>query len=158
MPDRLARGARRSRAPACSSGRSGSRSASARGRRARSRAGTAPAAGSGATRAWASLLRRQAGASRARADLVADAPDRDDRRRVAELAPQLAHVDVDRARVARERVAPDPLEQLVARQHEAAVVEQLPEQVELLRRELDLLARRRGTSRRPASTRGRRAR
>ena len=47
---------------------------------------------------------------------------------------------VDGARVAGERVAPDALEQLVARQHEPAVVEQLPEQVELLRRELDLLA------------------
>ena len=46
---------------------------------------------------------------------------------------------VDRARVAREGVAPDALEQLVARQHEAAVVEQLPEEVELLRRELDLV-------------------
>ena len=45
---------------------------------------------------------------------------------------------VDRARVAGERVAPDALEQLVAREHEPAVVEQLPEQVELLRRELDL--------------------
>ena len=74
-----------------------------------------------------------------RRDLVADAPDGDDRRRVAELAAQLADVDVDRARVAGEGVAPDALEQLVARQHEAAVVEQLPEQVELLRRELDLL-------------------
>ena len=84
-------------------------------------------------------------------DLVADAPDGDDRRGVAELAAQLAHVHVDRARVAGEGVAPDALEQLVARQHEAAVVEQLPEQVELLRRELDLLARRRATSRRPAS-------
>src|SRR5215470_7032075 len=72
-------------------------------------------------------------------DLVADPPDGDDRRRVAELAPQLPHVDVDRAGVAGERVAPDALEQLVARQHEAAVVEQLPEQVELLRGELDLL-------------------
>ena len=39
-----------------------------------------------------------------------------------------------------EGVAPHALEQLVARQHEPAVVEQLPEQVELLRRELDLLA------------------
>ena len=47
-------------------------------------------------------------------------------------------MDVDRPRVAGERVAPDPLEQLVAREHEATVVEQLPEQVELLRRELDL--------------------
>src|SRR6185437_16999960 len=73
-------------------------------------------------------------------DLVADPPDGDDRRGVAELAAELAHVDVDRARVAGERVAPDPLQQLVARQHEAVVVEQLPEQVELLRRQLDLLA------------------
>jgi hypothetical protein len=48
-------------------------------------------------------------------------------------------VHVHRARVAGERVAPDALEQLVARQHEALVVEQLPEEVELLGRELDLL-------------------
>ena len=82
---------------------------------------------------------RRLGGSRAGLDLVADAPDRHDRRRVAELAAQLAHVHVDRARVARERVAPDALEQLVAREHEPAMVEQLPEQVELLRRELDLL-------------------
>ena len=47
-------------------------------------------------------------------------------------------MDVDRARVAGERVAPDALEQLVAGEHEPAVVEQLPEQLELLRRELDL--------------------
>src|SRR5215212_2231312 len=40
------------------------------------------------------------------ADLVADAPDGDDRRRILELAPELPHVDVDRARVAGERVAP----------------------------------------------------
>src|SRR5215218_3866394 len=73
------------------------------------------------------------------ADLVADAPDRDDRRRVSQLAAELPHVDVHRAGIAGERVPPDALEQLVARQHEAAVVEQLPEQVELLRRELDLL-------------------
>ena len=46
---------------------------------------------------------------------------------------------VDRSRVAREGVAPDPLEQLVAREHEPAVIQQLPEQVELLRRELDLV-------------------
>src|SRR5262245_27814156 len=72
-------------------------------------------------------------------DLVAHAPDRDDRRRVPELAAQLADVNVHRAGVAGEGVAPDALEQLVAREHEAAVVEQLPEQVELLRRELDLL-------------------
>src|SRR5690349_21646718 len=48
-----------------------------------------------------------------RRDLVADAPDGDDRRRVAELSPQLADVDVDGARVAGEGVAPHALEQLV---------------------------------------------
>src|SRR5688572_92505 len=65
-------------------------------------------------------------------DLVTDAPDRDDRRGVAELPSQLPDVHVHRARVAREGVAPDALEQLVPRQDETAVVEQLPEQVELL--------------------------
>src|SRR6266446_6275004 len=46
---------------------------------------------------------------------------------------------VDRARIAGKGVTPDPFEQLVARQDEPAMIEQLPEQVELLRRELDLL-------------------
>src|ERR1044071_362070 len=73
-------------------------------------------------------------------DLVPDPPDRDDRGGLAELAAELAHVDVDRARVAGERVAPDALEQLVARQDETLVVEQLPEQVELLGRQLHFLA------------------
>src|SRR5438105_895319 len=72
-------------------------------------------------------------------DLVADAPHRDDRRRIAELPPHLADMDVHRSRVTGERVAPHALEQLVARQDEAAVVEQLPEEIELLRRELDLV-------------------
>jgi hypothetical protein len=49
-------------------------------------------------------------------------------------------VDIDGARVAREGVAPDALEQLVAREHEAPVVEEVPEQVELLGRQLHLLA------------------
>src|SRR6266545_2280212 len=57
-----------------------------------------------------------------RADLVADAPDGHDRRGLAELPAQLADVDVHGARVAGEGVAPDALEQLVAGQHEAAVV------------------------------------
>src|SRR5438067_3361615 len=74
-----------------------------------------------------------------RPDLVADAPHGHDRRGLAELAAQLPHVDVHGARVPGERVAPDALEQLVAREDETAVVEQLPEQVELLRRKLDLL-------------------
>ena len=74
-----------------------------------------------------------------RRDLVADAPHGDDRRCIAELAPDLAHVDVDGARVPGERVAPHALEELVAREDDPAVVEQLPEEVELLRREPDLL-------------------
>src|SRR2546421_2034430 len=72
------------------------------------------------------------------ADLVADAPHGHDRRGLAELAAQLPHVDVHRAGVTGERVAPDALEQLVARQDEPTVVEQLPEEIELLRRELHL--------------------
>src|ERR671935_1212084 len=73
-----------------------------------------------------------------RADLVTNSPDGDDRRGVAELAAQLPHVHVDGAGVACERIAPDAFEQLVARKHETAVVEQLPEQVEFFRRELNL--------------------
>src|SRR6266571_5252477 len=72
-------------------------------------------------------------------DFVADPPHGHDRRGLAELPPQLAHVDVHRARVPGECVAPDSLEQLVAGEHEAAVVEQLPEEVELLRSKLDFL-------------------
>src|SRR6185312_9711013 len=63
-------------------------------------------------------------------DLVAHTPHGDDRGRLAELPAQLAHVDVDSARVSGERVAPHALEQLIAREHESAVVEQLPEEVE----------------------------
>src|SRR5947207_14601526 len=74
-----------------------------------------------------------------RRDLVAHSPHRHDRRGVPQLPAQLADVNVDGACIAGEGVAPDALEQLVPRQHEATVIEQLPEQVELLRRELDLL-------------------
>src|SRR5262245_2559683 len=83
------------------------------------------------------LTRRADGLLRRR-DLVPDAPHGHDRRGFAELAAELAHVDVHRARVPRERIAPDALEQLVSREHDPAMVEQLPEQVELLRRQLDL--------------------
>jgi hypothetical protein len=48
-------------------------------------------------------------------------------------------VHVDRARVAGERVPPHAFEELVAREDEAAMIEQLPEKVELLRGEPDLL-------------------
>src|SRR4051812_32705752 len=67
-----------------------------------------------------------------RSDLVAHAPDGHDRRRVPELAPELADVDVDGSRIPGERVAPDAFQQLVAREHEPAMVEQLPQEVELL--------------------------
>ena len=74
-----------------------------------------------------------------RGDLVAHAPNRDDRRGILELAAQLAYVHVDRARIAGKGVAPHAFEQLIARQDETAMVEQLPQQIELLRRKLDLL-------------------
>src|SRR5215204_1398108 len=74
-----------------------------------------------------------------RCGLVADPPNGHDRGRVLELPPQLADMDVDGAGVTRERIAPDALEQLVPGEHEAVVIEQLPEQVELLWRELDVL-------------------
>src|ERR1700751_2926462 len=74
-----------------------------------------------------------------RVGLVAHPPHGDDRCRIAELPPQLAHVDVDGAGIAGERVPPDPLEQLVAREDQPLVIEQLPEEVELLGREPDLL-------------------
>src|SRR3712207_5387085 len=72
-------------------------------------------------------------------DLVPDAPYGGHRAAVAELAAKLAHVHVHRARVARERVAPHPFEELVARQHEPAVVEELPQEIELLGGELHRL-------------------
>src|SRR6185312_14140321 len=83
-------------------------------------------------------LRRVSGRALGR-DLVADAPHGHDRRRVPELSPDLPDVDVHRPRVAGEGVAPHALEQLVSSEDDAAMVEQLPEEVELLRRELDLV-------------------
>src|SRR5512141_1753008 len=73
------------------------------------------------------------------ADLVADAPDGHDRGCLAELSAQLSHVDVHRASVTSKGVAPDALEQLVTREHETAMVEQLPEEIEFLRRQLHFL-------------------
>src|SRR5258706_16055553 len=75
---------------------------------------------------------------RRRSGFVPDPPHGRDRRRIAELLPQLPDVHVDRAGVAGERVAPNALEELVAREDETTMVEQLPEEVELLRREPDL--------------------
>jgi len=48
-------------------------------------------------------------------------------------------VDVDRPSLAGVVVAPDPLQELVAGEYEAVVVEELPEEVELLRGKLDVL-------------------
>src|SRR3954453_715438 len=73
-------------------------------------------------------------------DLVPDAPDGGNRALVTELAAELAHMHVHGARVPRKRVTPDALEQLIAGQHQAAVIEQLPQQVELLWSELHLVA------------------
>src|SRR5262245_3910032 len=73
-------------------------------------------------------------------DLVAGAPHGLDGAGVPELAAQLAHVDVDGAAVAEEGEAPDTLEQLLAGEHEAAVLDQRHQEVELLGRERDRLA------------------
>ena len=74
------------------------------------------------------------------ADLIPHAPHRHDRTIVAKLAPQLADVHIDRARITRERVSPDALEQLITRQHIAALLQQRPKQIEFLRGKLNHLA------------------
>src|SRR5437764_12122693 len=74
-----------------------------------------------------------------RADLVPHPPHGHDRRGLAELAPQLSHVHTDAARVAGELAAPDPFQELSAGEHGATMVEELPQQIELLRRELNFL-------------------
>ena len=60
---------------------------------------------------------------------------------VLDLHPQAADVGVDEAGVAQVLVAPDPLEQLVARQHGAGVVGELAQQPELGLGQADLAAR-----------------
>lgn len=59
---------------------------------------------------------------------------------VAELAAHLRDVNVDRAGLAVEVVAPDALQQLFPRHHNAFVLGQSPEQVELLGAKRDRLA------------------
>jgi hypothetical protein len=56
---------------------------------------------------------------------------------VAELGAELADVDVDGAGVGRERVAPDPFEDLVPGENQAAVADQVAEELELAGGELD---------------------
>src|SRR3712207_2231485 len=70
--------------------------------------------------------------------LVADAPERDDAvrhtARPAELAPQAQDVGIDGAVVALVLVAPEPVEQVVARERPARVRGEQVEQIELLGR------------------------
>src|SRR4051794_271589 len=73
-------------------------------------------------------------------DLVPDAPNGGHGTAVAELAAELPHVHVHGPRIPGERVSPYTLEELVARQHESAMVEELPEEIELLGGELHGLA------------------
>src|ERR671922_2992536 len=69
--------------------------------------------------------------------LVPGAANRADQLGLAELAPQLGDVDVDRSCAPGVRHAPDLVEQLVAADHDARVLEQHRQQVELLGRQLD---------------------
>src|SRR5262249_37049906 len=73
--------------------------------------------------------------------LVAGAANGADQVGPAEFAAQRGDVGVDGPRAARVVVAPHPLEQQVAGEDGAAVLHQVGEQVELLRPQLDRLAR-----------------
>src|SRR5215203_690160 len=72
-------------------------------------------------------------------ELVTDVADGADQRLVlgAELGPQPADVDVDRARATEVVVAPDLLQQLRAGEHPAGVLRQVLQQLELLVREVE---------------------
>src|SRR5690242_7625352 len=73
--------------------------------------------------------------------LVPDAADRlHDGTGVAQLLPQRLHVRVDRARVDRPLVAPDAVEQLLARENDPTVAREEREKVELFRRQRDVFA------------------
>ena len=82
-------------------------------------------------------------------ELVAEAADRDDARRVGrvglDLRPQALDVDVERLGVADVVAAPHPVDQRLARQHPTGVGEQQVEQLELLQRQRQRLAARRTT-------------
>src|SRR5439155_25815760 len=69
--------------------------------------------------------------------LVPGAADGADQPRPAELAAELPDVDVDRARAAGIREAPDPVEEAVAREDDSHRLDEVSEQVELLRGQLD---------------------
>src|SRR5581483_8162957 len=91
---------------------------------------------------WKSLVRRLTMAVRLRRgeELVAGSSHGADRLGSAELAPELCDVDVDRARAAGVRHAPYEVEQPLPREHDAGMLEEAREQVELLRRQLDRVA------------------
>ena len=96
-----------------------------------------------AAAAVAASRQPRSGASR---EAIADRAQRVDRRRAArqrELAPQVAHVDLDDVRAGIEVVAPDGAEDLLAAEHLAGVAQEVGEQVELARGEaqLDAVAR-----------------
>src|SRR6476660_4696916 len=72
-----------------------------------------------------------------RDELVARATHRPDPLRIAELAPQLRDVHVDGPGAARIRHAPDEIEQALAREDDARMLEEAGEEVEFLARKLD---------------------
>ena len=74
-------------------------------------------------------------------ELVSELFDRDERfGQQRQLFAQAAHVDVDGARAAGVAIAPDLFEQDVPRQHAAAMLQQILEQQEFLRRQRDFPA------------------
>src|SRR5579884_1132265 len=75
-----------------------------------------------------------------RDELVAGPAHRPDALGVSQLAPQLRDVHVDGARAAGIRHAPDEIEQALAREDDAGMLEEARQEVELLARELDRLA------------------
>src|SRR5205814_6028882 len=90
--------------------------------------------------AWKRRVRRlltPPAASSRRHELVPGAADGADRLGIAQLAPELGDVHVDGARAAGIRHPPHEVEQLLAREHDARVLEEAREQLELLARQLD---------------------
>src|SRR5215217_3039133 len=85
--------------------------------------------------------RRQRIGRRLYAEDVARAADRMEESRLAtgfELPSQVGHEDLDRVRDREGVVAPDLVEQLLARDHQPLVAHQVLQQLELALRELDL--------------------
>src|SRR3954451_15761396 len=86
------------------------------------------------------MARRHRMARRSSTQDVPRAPDRVQQPRLAaglELAPQVGDEDLDRVRLREGVIAPDLVEQPLARDHDALVAHQVLEQLELALRELD---------------------